>query len=160
MNARMCVFPAARSLKNCEWCNKGTNRRQREAEAIRGCRKDIWLDWIPTAATLQRAANCPFLQYNTIQPRLGHSLFSLFCWLEKLSKTQYILTPRTPAQHNCCGVFLSFTSAFFILRLPSLASSKRSISGRPSQRQETQPIVSALSLSALPLFAPFGVTHK
>ena len=56
MNARMCVFPAARCLKNWEWCNKGTNRRQREAEAIRGCRKDIWLDWIPTAATLQRAA--------------------------------------------------------------------------------------------------------
>ena len=38
------------------WCNKGTNRRRWDGgQAIRGCRKDIWLDWANTTARVQ----CP-----------------------------------------------------------------------------------------------------
>ena len=29
-----------------------------EVEAIRGCRKDIWLDWIPTTGTAAHCTHC------------------------------------------------------------------------------------------------------
>ena len=111
MNARMCVFPAARCLKNWEWCNKGTNRRQREAEAIRGCRKDIWLDWIPTAATLQRAALQTVLFYNTIQyntTKAGSQPFLPLLLARKIIENT--IYPDTP--HSCTAQLLTLWCFF------------------------------------------------
>ena len=148
MNARMCVFPAARSLKNCEWCNKGTNRRQREAEAIRGCRKDIWLDWIPTAATLQRAALQTVLFYNTIQYNQG--------WVTAFSPS--CVGSKNYQKHNISwhpALLHSTTVVVFFLVSPLPSSSLPpshlprgpSVGGPPSVRKHS------------PLSAPFHWVH-
>ena len=77
------------------WCNKGTNRRRWDGgQAIRGCRKDIWLDWANTTARVQ----CPAKkeERNKEQQRIKSFLYKgrpqkrklLFLWsLPKLFLT-------------------------------------------------------------------------
>ena len=107
-----------------DWCNKGTNRRRREGEAIRGCRKDIWLDWIPTAATLQRAALQTVLFYNTIQyntTKAGSQPFLPLLLARKIIKNT--IYPDTP--HSCTAQLLWCFFKFHLCLLHPKASLPR-----------------------------------